>query len=598
MTVPDHIKHLPTSADEMKALGWDQADIILFSGDAYVDHPAFGIAVIARILEAEGYKVAIVPQPNWRDDLRDFKKLGKPRLFFGLSSGNMDSMVNHYTARKRLRSDDAYSAAGRAGFRPDYATKVYSQILKKLYPDIPLIIGGIEASLRRFTHYDYWADRLFPSILEESGADILVYGMGEKSIVDIAQKLNEGLDIEQVNTIPQTLIRTNELPNGCITLPSFNDCIDKKKDFAQHFVLLETNSNARISKPIAEPIGNGFILANPPHGNEENIDSYFNLPYTRLPHPRYRKKAPIPAYEMIRHSVNIHRGCFGACSFCTISMHQGRFIKSRSEKSIFKEIEQIKKMPDFQGTISDLGGPSANMYKMDVKDSELCKKCKRASCLYPKLCTNVNASHKDLENIYKKASKTEGIRNVFVTSGLRYDLFLDEEGFINDGRSYFETLVKSHISGRLKVAPEHGIDDVLKIMRKPPYQLFRKLKKEYEKLNKSLGKKQEIIPYIITGHPGEKIEDCIETATLLKQDGLFPEQIQDFTPTPMTLSSAMYYLGFNPYNAENVIISRDMDEKKLHNSIILWHKKESREYISKKLRNKYLQEKIRDLSRR
>ncbi|PLW94146.1 MAG: YgiQ family radical SAM protein [Marinilabiliales bacterium] len=589
-----NIAYLPTSADEMKELGWNQADIILFSGDAYVDHPAFGVAVIARVLEAKGYKVAVVPQPNWRDDLRDFKKLGVPRLFFGVSSGNMDSMVNHYTARKRLRSDDAYSAGGRAGFRPDYATKVYSQILKKLYPDTPLVIGGIEASLRRFTHYDYWSDSLMPSILEETSADVLVYGMGEKSICEIADRLHGGKKTDELRNIPQTVIRTDAIEPDCIILPSFIECTESKKKFALHFTLLEKNSNNIKGNAIAEKTKSGYLLAYPPHGTE-NINDYYDLPYTRLPHPRYRKKPPIPAYEMIRHSINIHRGCFGACSFCTISMHQGRFIKSRSQQSIFNELEQVKQMPDYKGTISDLGGPSANMYGMNVKDEDLCIKCKRPSCLYPKLCNNINANHTELTDLYKKAEMVQGVSHVFVTSGLRYDLFINEDGFINDGRKYFEQLVKKHISGRLKVAPEHSVDKVLKNMRKPSYKLFRKLKKEYNNLNRSFVKRQEIIPYIITGHPGENIEDCINMARSLKEDGLYPEQIQDFTPTPMTLSSAEYYLGFNPYTGDHVQINRDMDEKKLHNSILLYHKKEFRDYVIKNLRNKHLKETLRDL---
>jgi len=592
---------LPASLDEMKALGWEQPDVVLITGDAYIDHPSFGIAVIARVLEAEGYKVAVIAQPNWRDDLRDFKKFGQPRLFFGISGGNMDSMVNHYTARKRLRSDDAYTPGDRSGFRPDYAATVYSKIVKQIYPETPVILGGIEASMRRLTHYDYWSDSLKPSVLADSGADLLVYGMGEKAIVEAARQINNNIDFKK-SCIPQTAVMADEKPGPeYILLPSHEECLKSKTQFGKHFVVIEENSNRFKAKGLAEPFKDKFIVVHPPYApsSTQELDRIYALPFTRLPHPRYYKKPPIPAYEMIRHSVTIHRGCFGGCSFCTISMQQGRYIQSRSEKSILQEIEQIKLMPDFSGYISDIGGPSANMYCMAPIDTGRCEKCRRPSCIFPSLCNNVNASHQPLISLYTKVENTDGIKAAFVTSGIRYDLFLNDKGFLPGGYEYFKKLVSKHISGRLKVAPEHSSPRVLSIMRKPAFALFLKLKAAYDKINAEAGKPRQIVPYLISSHPGSNMDDTFELAIELKKAGIRPEQMQDFTPTPMTLSSVMHYCGFNPYNGEKIIVTTSIDEKRLSNSVILYHRKEAAADIAKAaqyLKNKLLAVKLKGRS--
>ncbi len=568
---------LPTSKKEVEARGWDYLDIILFTGDAYVDHPSFGAAVIGRVLEAQGLRVAIVPQPNWRDDLRDFRKLGEPRLFFGITSGCMDSMVNHYTANKRLRSDDAYTAGGMAGQRPDYAVSTYSKILKQLYPAVPVVIGGIEASLRRTTHYDYWSDALRPSILEESGADILVYGMGEQPILEIVQRLQRR---EPLAGIPQTAMiitaanhasLTAQQPS--LTLPSFEACKASKKTFAEHFRLLEREANAAHPTLIIEPVstqlavqptpGPSFIAVFPPYPpmSEAEIDASFNLPYTRLPHPRYKDKA-IPAYEMIKFSVNLHRGCFGGCSFCTIAAHQGKDIVSRSEASILQEIKFVTTMPGFKGYLSDIGGPSANMYGMKGLNEALCNKCRRASCLHPSVCKNLNTDHSRLLSLYRQVEQVPGIKKAFVGSGIRYDLFLGEKGFFNKtAENYFSCLMEHHVSGRLKVAPEHTEEHVLQLMRKPSFQLFEQLKSAFDRLNHRLNKRLQLIPYFISSHPGCHEQDMQALSKRLRHNAMHPEQVQDFTPTPMTLSSAMFYTGIHPETGEKVYVARRKEEK-------------------------------------
>jgi uncharacterized radical SAM protein YgiQ len=568
---------LPTSVKEMRALGWDQPDIILFSGDAYVDHPAFGAAVIGRVLESQGYKVAIVPQPNWRDDLRDFKKFGEPRLFFAVTAGNMDSMVNHYTAAKRLRSDDAYTPEGKSGFRPDYATIVYANILKKLFANTPVIIGGVEASLRRLTHYDYWSDSLKPSILVDSKADILVYGMGEKAIVEIANGLNSGLPISALKRINQIAYldenfekyRRSEKTH---ILHSYEECLNDKLKFAHNFKIIEQESNRINSKLLVEPIGNKCVVVNPPFkpATTKEVDSWYDLPYTRLPHPRYKGKT-IPAWEMIKFSVNIHRGCFGGCSFCTISAHQGRFISSRSEQSILQEIDEIKKLPGFSGYLSDLGGPSANMYGMFPNDLNICAKCKRPSCIYPNICKNLNSSHERINRLYKRVREIKGIKKAFIGSGIRYDLFINRQDSKPE-REYFEDLFKYHVSGRLKVAPEHTSDKVLKMMRKPSFEQFKLLKQWFDRLNSKYGLKQQLIPYFISSHPGSTEEDMKQLADETKKLNFRLEQVQDFTPTPMTLASAMYYSGINPYTGEKVYVAKTIADKRKQQSYFFWYK--------------------------
>lgn len=594
---------LPTTKKEVKARGWDQLDVILFSGDAYVDHPSFGPAVIGRLLESLGLKVAIVPQPNWQDDLRDFKKLGIPRLFFAITAGCMDSMVNHYTANKRLRSNDAYTPGGKAGFRPDYATIVYSNILKMLYPETPVLLGGVEASLRRLTHYDYWSDKLKPGILHESKADLLIYGMGEKPLSELVALLQKGVPFYSIKNIKQTAYISDEIDaaknNDWVDFQLYNheECSADKIKYAKNFKVIEQESNAyQSNKRLIQKVGNHYITVNPPFNtlSEKEMDSIYDLPFTRLPHPKYAKKEPIPAYEMIKHSITLHRGCFGACSFCTISAHQGKFISSRSEKSISKEIDNVTHMPDFKGYISDLGGPSANMYKMQGIDLEQCKKCKRASCLHPNICKNLNTNPKLLTEIYKKAHKHPKVKKAFVGSGIRYDLFMNKLDD-KDNNDYAEELIKNHISGRLKVAPEHTAKDVLHIMRKPDFSRFNKFKEIFDRINQQSGLNQQLIPYFISSHPGCTNIHMAELAVETKNLDFKLEQIQDFTPTPMTLATVMYYSGINPYTMKKIPVARKKDEKLSQRKFFFWYKKEYRNEIISELQKSNRQDLIDNL---
>lgn len=580
---------LPTSKDEIERLGWDLPDIIIFSGDAYVDHPSFGAAVIGRTLEHAGYKVAIVPQPNWRDDLRDFKKLGKPRLFFGVSAGAMDSMVNHYTANRRLRHDDAYTPGGRHGMRPDYPTIVYSGILKELYPDVPVIAGGIEASLRRVSHYDYWQDKLRPSILADSKADMLIYGMGERSILEIAKRLNDGLAISNILDVPQTVIFSNEnQKKSDLVLHSYEECLSNKKSQSLNFRHIEEESNKYQGKVIWQSTRGKMIKINPmyPPMSQQEIDASFDLPYTRVPHPRYKGKE-IPAYNMIRHSVCLHRGCFGGCAFCTISAHQGKFIASRSKESILKEVRAVTKMSDFKGYISDLGGPSANMYKLGGKDKEICKKCVKPSCLNPIVCPNLDTNHSPLLDIYKSVDAIPGIKKSFIGSGVRYDICMAQSknqdiNIIN--RKYIENLISSHVSGRLKVAPEHTSDKVLSIMRKPSFSLFKKFKSIFDTVNAKNGLNQQLIPYFISSHPGCEDTDMAELACITKELDFHLEQIQDFTPTPMTLATEIFYSGIHPYTGEKIYVARSEKQKLSQRQFFFWYKPEAKQDIIASLR--------------
>jgi uncharacterized radical SAM protein YgiQ len=577
-------KWLPTTVKEVEALGWDAPDVILFTGDAYVDHPSFGAAVAGRVLEAEGLRVAIVPQPNWQDDLRDFRKLGKPRYFFGVTAGNMDSMVNHYTAARRLRSDDAYSPGGKAGFRPDYPTVVYTRILKKLFPDVPVVAGGIEASMRRLTHYDYWKDKLEPSILVSSTADLLVYGMGEQPLREIAKNLKDGIPFNSLKKIPQTAfclgaedpLPVNESWKDIILNP-YSDCLKDKKLFASNFVKFETESNKIVSARLTERSGGVNVVVNPhfiPMDTEE-ADKTYDLPYMYSPHPRYNKKGNIPAWEMIKFSVNIHRGCFGGCSFCAIAAHQGKQIVSRSEKSILKEVRKITQMDDFKGYLSDVGGPSANMYRMHGREMQLCRVCARPSCIWPAVCKNLNTNHKSLTELYKKVDRIEGIKKSFIGSGIRYDLLFPEwnKSAGKDETEYLEELVRNHVSGRLKVAPEHTSPGVLSLMRKPPFELFRKLRIRFESLLKKFDLKYEIIPYFISSHPGCSDQDMKVLSAEVKSMGIRPEQVQDFTPTPMTLSTLMFYTGFDPYTGKKVYVARNPEEKKRQKEHFFWYRR-------------------------
>ena len=579
---------LPTTKKEVELRGWNELDIILFSGDAYVDHPSFGAAVIGRILEAEGLKVAIVPQPNWRDDLRDFKKLGKPRLFFGISPGCMDSMVNKYTANKRIRHEDAYTPDGRTDMRPDYPTIVYTKILKQLFPDVPVFLGGIEASMRRLTHYDYWEDRVRPSILVDSGADLLMYGMGEKTVVELARKMERG---EKLTDTPQIAYLTKDIqPNeNDIVLFSHEECVKDKKKEAANFKHIEEESNKWSAQRILQRTGKQTVVVNPPYPpmTEAELDHSFDLPYTRLPHPKYKGKR-IPAYDMIKFSINLHRGCFGGCAFCTISAHQGKFIVSRSKESILKEVKQVIQMPDFKGYLSDLGGPSANMYRMHGKNLELCKKCKRPSCAHPSVCPNLNNDHRPLLDIYHAVDSLPGIKKSFIGSGVRYDLLLhrnQDEEVNKANRQYTKELISKHVSGRLKVAPEHTSDEVLYLMRKPSFKQFEEFKKIFDRINTQENLRQQIIPYFISSHPGCKEEDMAELAVITKKLDFHLEQVQDFTPTPMTVSTETWYTGYHPYTLQPVFSARTQREKLAQRLFFFWYQPEQKREIINELRH-------------
>ena len=581
---------LPTTKKEVEAKGWDYLDVILFSGDAYVDHPSFGAAVIGRILEAQGLRVAIVPQPDWRGDFRDFKKLGIPRMFFAVSPGAMDSMINHYTANKRLRSDDAYTPDKRAGMRPDYPSIVYAKILKQLYPDIPIVLGGIEASLRRLAHYDYWQDSLRPGILSDSPADLLIYGMGEKPIIELTKLLKKGVPFSSIKNIPQTAYLTDNITNSPndISLFSYEECLKDKQKQAKNFKIIEEESNKHTSSRILQKTDNKIIAINPPFhpATTEEIDSWYDLPYTRLPHPKYKGKV-IPAFEMIKFSITIHRGCFGGCAFCTISAHQGKQITSRSQGSIINEIAKTAQMPDFKGYISDLGGPSANMYKMKGKDESICKACKRPSCIFPAICKNILTDHTPLLELYREAAKVSGIKRIFIGSGIRYDLlqYKSDNDVINKAsRQYTETLIKEHVSGRLKVAPEHTEKSVLHIMRKPPFEEFERFKKTFDNINSKHNLKEQLIPYFISSHPGCTEIDMAELAIKTKKMNFHLEQVQDFTPTPMTLASEIYYTGIHPYTMERIQCARTKSEKLSQRQFFFWYLSEYRSQITHFLR--------------
>lgn len=603
---------LPTTRKEMELRGWDEVDVVLFSGDAYVDHPSFGAAVIGRILEADGLRVAIVPQPNWRDDLRDFRKMGCPRLFFGVTAGCMDSMVNKYTAGKRLRSEDAYTPDGRHDLRPEYPSIIYTQILKRLYPDVPVVLGGIEASMRRLTHYDYWQDKVRPSILCDSGADILVYGMGEKPILEIAKRLqqienygpSESIVQEanfQVSTIksllkdiPQTayLCRKEDIPSGIteedIVLNSHEQCLRDKRAEAANFRHIEEESNKMQAARLIQEVEGKYVVVNAPYPpmTTEELDHSFDLPYTRLPHPRYKGKR-IPAYDMIKHSVNIHRGCFGGCAFCTISAHQGKFIVSRSKESILKEVKAIAQLPDFKGYLSDLGGPSANMYRMGGKDRDKCARCKRPSCIHPKVCPNLNTDHRPLLDIYKSVDALPEVKKSFIGSGVRYDLLLhrsDDEAVNRAAKEYTYELITHHVSGRLKVAPEHTADAVLQVMRKPSFSQFEQFKRMFDRINRDEGLRQQIIPYFISSHPGCTAEDMAELAVLTKRMDFHLEQVQDFTPTPMTVSTEAWHTGFHPYTLQPIFSAKSPRDKQAQRQFFFWYKPEMRRAIMDELR--------------
>ena len=585
---------LPTTKKELELRGWDEVDVILFSADAYVDHPAFGAAVIGRTLEAAGYRVAIVPQPDWHGDYRDFKKLGRPRLFFGIAPGCMDSMVNKYTAARRLRSEDAYSPDGRHDMRPEYPTIVYTKILKELYPDVPVVLGGIEASLRRVTHYDYWQDKLRPCILCDSGADMITYGLGEKTTIALAEQIASGCDIRDIRELPQTvyLARKDDIPGGItdkdIVLHSHEECLRNKRAQAENFRHVEEQSNMMHAQRLLQGVGSKYVVVNPPYPpmTTEELDASFDLPYTRLPHPKYKGKR-IPAFEMIKFSVNIHRGCFGGCAFCTISAHQGKFITCRSKESILKEVKKVMEMPGFKGYLSDLGGPSANMYGMHGRNLAACEKCKRPSCIHPQICPNLDTNHQKLLDIYHAVDALPGIKKSFIGSGVRYDLLLyrsKDEAANHAAQEYTRELIRNHVSGRLKVAPEHTSDSVLMNMRKPSFKQFYEFKRIFDRINREENLRQQIIPYFISSHPGCKEADMAELAVLTKELDFHLEQVQDFTPTPMTVSTEAWYTGYNPYTLEPVFSAKSPKEKLAQRQYFFWYKPEERRNIEQSLR--------------
>ncbi len=600
---------LPTTRKEMELRGWESADIIIFSGDAYIDHPSFGAAVVGRLLEANGYRVCIVPQPDWHGDFRDLKKLGRPRLFFAIAPGCMDSMVNKYTANRRLRSEDAYSPDGRHDMRPEYPTIVYTQILKKLYPDVPVVLGGIEASLRRVTHFDYWKNCLRPCILAESGADLIVYGMGELPLTDLCSTIENHLlhgkdtmycttrqfnDLMRTYPIKQTvtLQRADNIPGGIgeddIVLHGHEDCLSNRQHFAENFKHIEEESNKLRPQRLIQALGEQYVVVNPPYPpmTTEEIDRSFDFPYTRLPHPKYKNKR-IPAYEMIKFSVNLHRGCFGGCAFCTISAHQGKFIMSRSKESILREVKQITQMPDFKGYLSDLGGPSANMYRMGGKDKNLCERCKRPSCIHPAVCPNLNADHRPLLDIYRAVDALPGIKKSFIGSGVRYDLLLHpykDEALQQAAREYTRELITKHVSGRLKVAPEHTSEKVLKLMRKPSFSLFHTFKGIFDRINREAGLRQQIIPYFISSHPGCTEEDMACLAAETRELDFQLEQVQDFTPTPMTVATDTWYSGYHPYTLEPVFSAHTPADKLKQRMFFFWYKPEERSRIISELK--------------
>ena len=615
---------LPTTRKEMELRGWDRADVILFSGDAYVDHPSFGVAVVGRILEACGLRVCIVPQPDWHGDLRDFKRLGRPRLFFGISPGCMDSMVNKYTAARRLRSEDAYSPDGRHNMRPEYPSIVYTQCLRSLYPDVPIVLGGIEASLRRVAHYDYWQDRIRPSILVDSQADMITYGMGDKVNVELVRILesfmatyDESLEYDpatgealmtrnafrkaviETYTLPQsvTLADSIETTDDDIILHSYEDCLKNPMMHAENFRHIEEESNRMHASRLVQKTGDKYVIVNPPYPplTTEEMDYSFDLPYTRLPHPKYNGKR-IPAFDMIKFSVNMHRGCFGGCAFCTISAHQGKFIMNRSKESILKEVEQITKMPDFKGNLSDLGGPSANMYMMQGKNLKACEACKRPSCIHPKICPNLNGDHRHLLDIYKAVDAMPGIKHSYIGSGVRYDMLLHDwkdEALNKAAQDYTTELITKHVSGRLKVAPEHTEEHVLNLMRKPSFALFHQFKTIFDRINNRAGLRQQIIPYFISSHPGCTIKDMQNLSQETRAMRLETDQVQDFTPTPLTVATTIFATGYHPYTMEKVFCEHDPEEKKKQKSFFFEKDKTSAMQNSSQARRSYPQQQRR-----
>jgi len=557
---------LPVSQEDMAARGWDQVDFVLVTGDAYVDHHSFGMAIISRVLEDKGYKVGIIAQPDWRD-VKDFQKLGRPRLGFLVTAGNMDSMVNHYTVNKKLRDKDYYSPAGKMGLRPDRATIVYCNRIREAYRDIPVIIGGIEASLRRFAHYDYWSDSVRKSILLDSSADLLVYGMAEKQIVEIAQYLNDGLDIKYIRHVPGTCFLTESLENvgDVIEIPSYKQVAEDKIKYAEAFRVQFEEQDPIRGKTLAQLHGQKYLIQNKPEMplSRDELDKVYALPYQRNYHPIYSGAGGIPALEEVKFSIVSSRGCFGNCSFCAITFHQGRIVQSRSEESMVREAIEITNLEDFKGYIHDVGGPTANFREPACEKQLKEGTCKNRQCLHPKLCKNLHVSHKDYLRLLKKLRALPKVKKVFVRSGIRYDYILADKD-----DKFLRELIEHHVSGQLKVAPEHVSPQVLKYMGKPAGRTYEKFRKKFFEINEELGKNQFIVPYFMSSHPGSTLESAIELAEYLKEIHYQPEQVQDFYPTPGTLSTAMFYTGLDPLTMQEVYVPKSKTEKAMQRALL------------------------------
>jgi uncharacterized radical SAM protein YgiQ len=587
-------RFLPTSREEMRERGWDALDVLLVVGDAYVDHPSFGTAVIGRVLEAQGLRVGVVAQPDWRTP-DDVARLGRPRLFVGVASGAMDSMVNHYTAHKRPRSDDAYTPGGAAGRRPDRAATVYARLARDAFGDaVPIVAGGVEASLRRLAHYDYWDDRVLPSFAATSAADLVVYGQGERPILEIARRLASGEDACGLVDVPGTAFVPKELSladlgaraRGVLELPSYEEVARDKLAFANFSRLYHLEHNGANARVMTQRHGQGaaakVVVVNEPAAplTTDELDAICELPFLRDAHPSYGG-AHIPALEQIRWSIQILRGCSAGCSFCCITEHQGREITSRSEASILREMRRIADRPDFKGTITDLGGATANMWQMYCSDEEAHRLCKRLSCVYPTVCKFWKSDHGPLVQLYRKAREVKGVKHVFVGSGVRYDLAHHDE---QNGQAYLKELISHHVSGQLKVAPEHAAPDVLKTMKKPGIEEFERFRGEFQRYTREAGKEQYLVPYFISSHPGCSLKDAVELYEYLAANGWRPQQVQDFTPTPMTLASDMHWSGYHPMTMKPVHVVRDMHEKRMQKALLRWADPAQRPLVEEALR--------------
>jgi uncharacterized radical SAM protein YgiQ len=568
--------HLPITLEEARSRGWDELDIIFVTGDAYIDHPAFGVPLLARWLESHGFRIGIIAQPDWKSK-ESFMVLGRPRLFFAVTSGAMDSLVAHYTPRKKLRHDDAYTPGGKHGARPNRATIIYTSRLKEAYRDVPVVLGGIEASLRRLAQYDYWEDKVRRSILLDAKADLLVYGMAEQSLLEVARRVRAGEMLSAIQDVRGTVYVTKNILPEAIQLPSFEVVSMQKDSYLEAFKLAEHEQNPYCGRILVQPHADRFIVCNPPAVplSTKELDAVYSLPFTRQPHPAYTE--PIPAFAQINTSLTTHRGCFGGCSFCAITYHQGKFIQSRSTASVVAELQTLVKKPWFRGTVSDLGGPTANMYGTSCAASDGGRSCRRPSCLYPKICPNLCSDDRAAVCLLKKASAQTGIKTLTVTSGIRHDLLALQP-------AYFQELIERHVGGLLKVAPEHLVDTVTGLMRKPGKESFVRFLERFREVSRHLGKRQTVVPYLMSGHPGCSLDDMVLLANELRMLGVKVEQVQEFTPTPGTAATCMYYTGIDPDSGKQVYVARSDRDKILQKSVLLWHLPEERQKVVKMMR--------------